>query len=388
MLVGCIYRRNGRIDATSPINTLQHITVSHSNIVLAGDFNSNILHEKHLVDHMMSLGLSVCNSTIPTHFTSSSSTLLDLFFIDRQDKVLFHDQLSAEQYSRHDLIYLSYNFHLDSILVPSTFPDFNSINYSELLEATLQVEWNHIYAITSVDDQVLFLESNLVNLFENHVPIKTVRNHKSCPWLTPQIKSLMNQRNIAYLRWKSYKTPEYLSPYKSLRNMVIKNIRAEKTKHFENKFSGSINSKQKWSQIKRMNAVPTKNRAVDIADLNLNEINCSFVNFDTPNFLAIPTPVHSPNTVNPNTCFYFHGVDQYDVLQAILSVKSNAVGLNKVHPTFLKALLPIVLPYITYIFNNFLSSSDYPSSWKQATVVPVSKPSGGLRPIAVLGAVH
>ena len=132
-----------------------------------------------------------------------------------------------------------------------------------------------------------------------------------------------------------------------------------------------------------MNAVPTKNKSLDIADLDLDLINDSFVNFDTPVFPAIPPPVQ-PYRANPDTCFYFRGVDQCDVVQAVLSVKSNAVGLDKVHPTFLKAVLPIVLPHITYIFNYILASSVFPASWKQARVVPVPKPSGGLRPIAVL----
>jgi len=155
-------------------------------------------------------------------------------------------------------------------------------------------------------------------------------------------------------------------------------------KFYENKFSTVLSSKQKWAEIKNMNILPNKQKSLDVVDYNLDQINHSFVNLDTPNFppiLQLSTPAA---TNNNDDRFYFHGISENEVLEAIKSVKSTAVGLDNIHPRFLKMLLPIIIPFITYIFNNIICRSIFPLNWKRAKVIPIPKPSGDLRPISIL----
>lgn len=80
LLVGCVYRPNRNIHFDEFLNKLETTTVSFNDIIIAGDFNSNLLSDSFLLDNMTSLGFSPTNSSIPTHYTETSSTLLDLFF--------------------------------------------------------------------------------------------------------------------------------------------------------------------------------------------------------------------------------------------------------------------------------------------------------------------
>lgn len=87
------------------IDELSNLALDYSDVILTGDFNSNILMDKGLMMDMGAIGLG--------HFTSSSA-LLDLFFIDNRSRVLLCHQLSASVFSRHDLIFMSYDFKTSS----------------------------------------------------------------------------------------------------------------------------------------------------------------------------------------------------------------------------------------------------------------------------------
>ena len=83
---------------------------------------------------MNAIGLHLVNSTEPTHFTSTSSTLLDLCFVNNNQRVLLFDQLSASMFSKHDLLFLSYEYNAVSGETCKTvqFRNFNNINSQSL----------------------------------------------------------------------------------------------------------------------------------------------------------------------------------------------------------------------------------------------------------------
>ena len=102
---------------------------------------------------------------------------------------------------------------------------------------------------------------------------------------------------------------------------------------------------------------------------------------------------------NPGHCvqlgygFSFINVTSSEVFNALNKIKSNAMGLDGIPLRFIKLLLQFLLPYITYIFNKILTSSQYPSAWKSAKVVPVHKNTKSYetkdyRPISILPALY
>jgi hypothetical protein len=72
--------------------------------------------------------------------------------------------------------------------------------------------------------------------------------------------------------------------------------------------------------------------------------------------------------------FNFSNVTEH-ILIACTSIKSKAVGIDGLNISFIKVLLPAILPYLTYILNNRLTQSYFPSIWKHAKVIALSKKS-------------
>jgi len=162
------------------------------------------------------------------------------------------------------------------------------------------------------------------------------------PWFTNNIKLAIIKRNEAYQKWKRYKTPQHHSMFVSLRKTVTKLIKS---------------SSQTWKQIKALGiGKPNKSQEldVDIDELNLKLAECQVSEVTTNTYL---------NSVPENICdtrFRFMCVDQCDVLDNILKIKSNAIGPDDIHPKFIKILLPKLIPYLTHTFNTALTTSTFP----------------------------
>lgn len=84
------------------------------------------------------------------------------------------------------------------------------------------------------------------------------------------------------------------------------------------------------------------------------------------------------------SAFEFSCVSQYDVLTSFSLVKSNAVGFDNVHPKFVRVILPLILPYLTHLFNTIITTSTFPTKWKYAKIIPLPKSNTEYRPIAIL----
>ena len=110
LLVGAVYRPNKQTELETLLGKLHCLCLCYANIVISGDFNSNVLKDSFLVSEMLSLGIPIVDKIVPTHFSPTVNTLLDLFFIDDLKKRLLYDQISCPIFTNHDLIFLTYDF--------------------------------------------------------------------------------------------------------------------------------------------------------------------------------------------------------------------------------------------------------------------------------------
>lgn len=94
-------------------------------------------------------------------------------------------------------------------------------------------------------------------------------------------------------------------------------------------------------------------------------------------------------SANPTLGFSFRCVTASEVLASVRSVKSDSVGLDQIPISFVKMLLPLILPAITHLFNSVITKSFFPKHWKSAKVIPRHKNSrhhtlNDYRPISML----
>lgn len=382
-LIGCVYRPRSNIDFTHFFTVLEDITPLYNDILIAGDFNSNLLVESRLTISMKSFDLVPANIDTPTHFTSSNNTLLDLFFVSNAEKILIYDQLSASCFSRHDLIFMIFDIPLQSSTNIIQFRNFKRINYIILEQEYIKIDWGCIYYMLSVNDQLAFLEQNIKSLYNVIVPIQTKEmSNRQKPWFTSEIKRLIVDRDNAYSRWKRFKTDNLHENYRNARKIVTKTIKNAKSKYYSEKFMNSVSTKNTWKTIREIGIVKNKNKQDDsISDPY--ELNSNFVNIPMPQ--ADHTHYINFHATNlPSNPFNFEYVSQLDVLKSCISIKSKATGIDSIHPAFLKIILPSLLPFITHIFNKIIMAGTYPLRWKQAKIIPIPKSSTEYRPIAIL----
>jgi hypothetical protein len=64
---------------------------------------------------------------------------------------------------------------------------------------------------------------------------------------------------------------------------------------------------------------------------------------------------------NPGDGFSFAKTNMSEVLNSILGIGSDSVGLGKIPLKFLKLYVHVVLPFITHIFNTAILLQKYPT---------------------------
>lgn len=382
VLIGNVYRPHHTIDFSPLISIISLISLNYKNIIISGDFNSNLLREKLLLHELQSIGLNSVNTNAPTHFTATSQTLLDLFITNELSKILLYEQLSVPVFSKHDLIFTTFNFstQIKDTENSYSYRDFKSINHEALTYKATAVPWEQLYLLLTVDEKIEFLQSNLLNLFNEFVPLKTKKiTHKNKPWFNDEIKNFIDLRNIAFARWKRFKIASLHSVYCNLRNSVTAKIRSAKVNHYEHKFNMAISSKSKWRIIRNIGITKDKCYAQNVPDVD--ELNRHFLNLPSSDGRV---EIYQNLRSDTETKFEFDCFRNDDVFSALMSIKSDATGLDDIHPFFIKLLLPIILPYITHIYNFIVMTSSYPTAWKYAKVLPIPKSDKEYRPIAIL----
>lgn len=382
LLVGCVYRPNRNIPLEALILNIQDVTLPYKDIIIAGDFNSNLIVDNTLREYMLAIDLHPTNNTIPTHYTPTLNSLLDIFFVNHKSRVLLYDQLSASMFSKHDLIFMIYDVNLSMSDTKITYRDFRHANYDILPELAAGILWESIYDLVNVDDQVAFMENNVNALFDMCVPIKSrLIKHKQQPWFNDNIKQLIITRNFRYRRWKRFKTSVLYLSFKEARRDVVRCIHLAKSSYYERQFASAINNASKWKQIRGI-GIGKINKTNISTDLDINSLNMQFVGENSVE--SIYNVYTDYSTAEIENKFSFHCVTTADVVTSLYSIKSNAVGIDGICPMFIKILIPIILPYVTYIFNNVLTKSIFPTAWKCSKILPIPKSNNEYRPIAIL----
>jgi hypothetical protein len=92
---------------------------------------------------------------------------------------------------------------------------------------------------------------------------------------------------------------------------------------------------------------------------------------------------------NHDMQFKFSPISQLQVHTSFKRIKSKAQGSDGIPLDFLKKLLPLILPFITNIFNTSLLQEHFPSQWKCSLIKPIPKKNNtseeqDFRPISFL----
>ncbi|KAL4142166.1 hypothetical protein QTP88_004679 [Uroleucon formosanum] len=393
-----------------PFNIWQSLfSLISRNSVLCGDFNSfhpawgsdSASHRGNVIYNTInSLGLSLLNDGSPTHIgrLNSSDSAIDLSFCSpRLYWNLSWRTLGDPHGSDHIPIIITainksltnYNHSqhlLNNNLASPILYDFNKANW---IFFTLNIQDG--ISLSAEDPGLINSYSNFTEIIKNAamlaIPVKKA-NHKSYPpsppWWNSSCAEAVKIRSLHFKTFRRSGCPSDLLKYQNVcahTTRLLKNEKRNSWKKFCSNLNPSCSINYLWTTARRFkNCVnPTKRPDND----DWFDVFCSKV---APCYVPIESetiPLHYLHT--PQSHVLTNKFIMSELKFAISSRKSIAPGLDNISPALLKHLPDNALVSLLNIFNNFLATQQFPTSWSFYRVIPIPKSNSNtsFRPIAL-----
>ena len=432
LILGNIYRqpKDGNEDIKSFLDeysdTLTKITDKKVDIIIAGDFNIDLLkvtsREKFAdyLDSMLSFSLYPV-ITLPTRFSKHKATLIDHIFCRTQNQQRrLEGGIILKKISDHYPAFMAYknqsynNTPPKFITIQKSSPeaidnfthDIETQDYSLIINDDLQ---------TDPTSNIEVLNSILVQARNKHLPTKTVRfrrhKHKINQWMTSGILISIKFRDELYKRFHQLDpdSEQYSTIATNLKtyNRILKHtMRQAKNTYYHKLLDNYKNdAKKTWETLKCvMNLSKTKSDLPNFFIINNSKItNREAIANHFNEYFAGVGPLlasklknvnnhcHEKYLCNPTEAqFKFQNINQSYIIQIIKELKPKS---STDHIGFSAKLLKTSASVLSYplsiIVNQSLNTGIFPQPLKISKVTPLFKKDdktscNNYRPISLL----
>ena len=436
IVIGNIYRpprsNNNNKSIENFINEFNPVISSlaseNKSIVLAGDFNINVLQIANrqkfadFLDIMMASGF-LPKITHPTRFAKKSASLLDQIFIKYRTP--------SNVQSISGILYTSISDHCGAftalpINIPVENPKFVTIykqdaeSMSKFKNAIASADiMSKINKNISTDPNITYniIEQEILKAKETHIPSKKVRfnkyKHKKKNWITTGILKSIHHRDKLYRKLKSCKSSDAIYEthklnYNHFNKMLTKMIKLAKSDFYNNEFDKySNNIKKSWQTINQIlnrdrsstgfpSHILVDNKKVHNKEEIANIFNDYFASVgENLSSKITPTTTTYQHFLKSrtHTSFSFQQMDQNQVFKIIKGFKpKTSSGSDGLSMKIIKFLAEPLLPSITILINQSLTTGIFPDKFKLAKVIPlIKKPNllriDNFRPISLLASI-
>lgn len=395
MAVGALYRPpENAIGACIEIidSALSLLCTNYDHVLCLGDINVDILTQPNncISTCFSSYGFSQLIGE-PTRITATSATLLDPVFLNCPGLNTDSGVVNTDLVSDHSMSFCNISVpYVKRQAKFVTYRNYSDFNLEAFLVDLQHIPWDTMLYAENIDEKVAFITENLLEIFNIHAPVVTVRvTRQHQPWITDVIKMLMHERDVALNRFKSHKSQENWKNYTELRNFTLASIRREKAAYMSFMYQNK-NAKTFWNTLSHL-SIRCKNKNVIPENLNnvdkINDYFASVYNKSVDTQVTVNSFRDSKFSDSFHFTFRMASVDE--VTKALLSIKSQACGCDLISPQMLRLCCPFIAPYVTHIINNCLEEGYFPEKWREAVICPIPKVSSptelkDLRPISLL----
>ena len=402
--------------------SLAYITTKYPHTIILGDFNINYLLPDSYPTSFFQLNVTEPFGLTqiikePTRITTTSSTLIDLILVSNSDNVKKSGVVDVPGISDHCLIYMAYAIKKPKF-TPKTITrrDFKFFSEESFLHDINLAPWENVYAVddSELDMKATIFENTFNSVLDEHAPFKTftIKNPKN-PWLTSDIRKLMNERDQYKNKFNSIKkklgnisnyTAEHRAlkcqlnqadeSFKTLRNRVHRVVREAKIQTFNSEVNDKIKfSKQYHAALKRHHVVDSKFND-NLCNIDANVLNEAFTSYNNSpvNDIKLNEYIDKILESRKRPIFNFREVSEADVCKVAKSIKSNGCGVDGISARYLIMSIDVIAPIITHIINCSFKYRWFPDRWKHAIIKPIPKNDDPIspsdfRPISLLPAV-
>ena len=247
----------------------------------------------------------------------------------------------------------------------------------------------------------------MISIAEESIPKASNKKHNKS-WFNDDCKTAIRSRKAALRKFNLQPSAENLNNFKIHRaktRRVIKTSKKTSWRNYVNKLKSSSKSKKVWDMIRKISGKNTSSpikhlsknhikatNKKDIADLLAKTFskNSSSTNYSKP-FQNIKKNAEKTrlNFKSNNLEDYNQPFSLSELTDCIMKSHNTAVGPDEIYYEFLKQLPSCSLDFLLQAFNEVWVSGKFPTSWKQATIIPIPKPGkdntdpSNYRPIAL-----
>ncbi|XP_039288319.1 uncharacterized protein LOC120352335 [Nilaparvata lugens] len=131
------------------------------------------------------------------------------------------------------------------------YRDYKNINYHELFNEGMTLNWQTIYATNDVNYMVNELHNGVSYLFNKYIPLVQRRvTRDPAPWISREIRRMMAERDRCSRVARRTKSSVDFNSYKRMRNLCKQTIRNAKSRYFQNLISSAGSSACKWRRLR------------------------------------------------------------------------------------------------------------------------------------------
>ena len=290
--------------------------------------------------------------------------------------------------------------------------DYKNYDPNKLNEHLKNQDWSKLYEYKNINDAWTFMRSILQTSYNIFCPMITKKvKGKPSPWITAELKLLMNDRDKLLRKWRKVRSKGLKDQLKAKRNRVNIEIRNAKSSYTKSLLQENANDPASfWSCLKKV--FPVKNKVGHVEnsfmingrkEINRKKICEGFCEYFSTVVTKLKHSVYpmtnfvwkKPCVLNARTFnrFRFGYVSTIEIRSLLKKIKRNkAPGPDNLPPNLIKDSLNILAEPLAFLINLSLSTGMFPNEWKVARVVPVYKNGAtdrleNYRPISALPVV-
>lgn len=376
-------------------------------IIVTGDFNFNIFNQQtsRKIESLCNQFALYQSIDEPTHFTETSSSLLDIILVSNKDHLLLSgvaDPFLNQEVRYHCPVYGIFKFSKpkQKSFTRHIWKYFQG-DYDLLRTKAASTDWTSLYD-DDISTHAENITSHIISIAKECIPNKTIRIRPSDPpWITSYIKHYIRKRKRAYRKAKRTSSSIMWTKFRKLRNKVVALIRDSKNSFYDgisNKLkSNNLTSRDWWTVLKKVIS-PTSSSVIPPLESNgsifteeLDKANILNQFFQSQTFLNeqnATLPALIPYETNSNlSSINLTPVEVHSILSQLPLGK--ATGPNGLSNRILKELATELSEPLCSLYNMSLRTGTVPSSYKKGNVCAVFKKDdptlpSNYRPITLL----
>ncbi|WP_419587318.1 endonuclease/exonuclease/phosphatase family protein, partial [Thiolapillus sp.] len=401
LLVGFIYRNPTATYAWYDefLVMLDKVADSKKNILLLGDFNIDLSKSHSAWESTYSLvGLHQLVNK-PTRVTSTTDTLIDHIYTNRQD-LLHNVSVPNIGISDHYPVLCTWSMklprHAPKGHTTIQYRTFKRFNKDIFLFDISCAPFSNVYSFNDPDDAMLAWYNIFMPIIDKHAPLrkKRVKHPKLPPWLTKDVIGAMAIRD-------RLKKEKKFDDFKKQRNRVKSLVRSAKKAYFDRLVETDKSTSMIWKAINEITNKSNRKTDNTTPPISPNVFNTHFLTLaetlaqssgcTTDNFVCSTLLSNlCGKKLKPDDNFSIPPMTVLDVGKCISMMANNkSTGRDNISPCLLKLALPYIVEPLTYIYNLSIQKNVFPTVLKKAKVIPLPKVKdlsepNNFRPISIL----